>query len=84
VQNLYGELKMSKEYKTKDLAEAAALIATGQQLQRIVREGSICFFIFTDKIYCEKVSNEFFFGNLQVNARDYHESMNRLKNRIFR
>lgn len=73
-----------QEYKTKDLAEASALIASGKLLKRIDRDGRICFFIFDDKSGCEKVSNEFFFGKLLVNARDYYENMNRLKNRIFR
>ena len=77
-------MKKTQEYRTKDLAEAAVLIAAGQQLQRIDREGSICFFVYSNKISCEKLSNEFFFGNFQVNARDYYENMNRLKNRIFR
>lgn len=76
-------MSKKEEYKSKDLAEVAAIITAGQQLQRIEREGSICFFIFSDKVKCEQLSNEFFFGNLRVNARSYYENMNRLKNRIF-
>jgi len=71
------------EYKTRDLAEASALISKGQEIKRIEREGSICYFILSDGETCKKLSNKFFFGNLQVNAREFHESMNRLKNRIF-
>ena len=77
-------MNKKQEYKTKDLAEAAALMTAGQQPQRIEREGSICFFIFADKVKCEQLSNEFLFGNLLVNARSYYENMNRLKNKIFR
>lgn len=76
-------MNKTQGYKTKDLAEAAALITSGQQLQRIDREGSICFFIFANKGDCKMLSNKFFFGDLQVNAMSYYENMNRLKNRIF-
>ncbi len=72
------------EYKTRDLAEASALITKGQEIKRIEREGVICYFIFNDGETCKELSNKFFFGKLQVNAREFYESMNRLKNRIFR
>jgi hypothetical protein len=74
---------MKNQYKTKDLAEAAALIVEGQQLTCIERDGRICWFIFENKEFCESLSNRFFFGGLLVNAREYYETMNRLKNRIF-
>lgn len=70
-------------YSTKDLAETAALIVKKQILIDIVRESSICWFKFKDKEECQKISNNFFFGELQVNAREYHEALSRLKNRIF-
>ncbi len=72
-----------EKYKTKDLAEAAALITEGQQLDHIVREGRICWFIFNNKNQCESISYNFFFGGLLVNAREFYEMVNRLKNRIF-
>lgn len=70
-------------YKTKDLAESAALIIKNIKLIRIDREGRICWFVFDNKEECEKLSNKFFFGELQVNAREYYEALGRLKNRIF-
>lgn len=72
-----------KEYRTRDLAEATALIVAGIELQRIDREGSICYFIFSSTEKCTSLSNKFFFGELLVNARTYHETMNLLKNKIF-
>ncbi|VVA44322.1 conserved hypothetical protein [Candidatus Roizmanbacteria bacterium] len=74
---------MENIYKTKDLAEAGALILKEQGLERIEREGKVCWFIFTNKIECQKLSNQFFFGNLQANLREYHEILSRLKSRIF-
>ncbi|MCX6704982.1 MAG: DUF5659 domain-containing protein [Candidatus Woesebacteria bacterium] len=73
----------NQEYKTKDLAEASALLTSGQNVIKIDRQGSVCFFVFSDKEKCEEISNKFFFGDLQVNAREFHEAMVRLKNRIF-
>jgi len=72
---------MENIYKTKDLAEAGALII--KKLQLIEREGKICWFLFSNKQECEKLSNQFFFGEFLVNALEYHETLNRLKNRIF-
>lgn len=74
---------MKQEYKTKDLAEATALTTTGNNPTRIERDGKTCFFIFNNKEKCIDISNKYFFGKLTVNARDFYESMTRLKNRIF-
>ncbi len=73
----------NKFYKTKDLAEAGALIVKKQSLLNIERNGKVCWFIFADGESCQKMSNNFFFGEFLVNARDYYEALNRLKNRIF-
>lgn len=70
-------------YKTKDLAESAALITKGQKLISMERENKICWFIFENKKECEKLSSDFFFGELQVNARIFYETIVRLKHRIF-
>ena len=74
---------MEDNYRTKDLAEAGALITKKQQLVEIEREGRICWFVFNNKQECEKLSSQFFFGEFLVNALEYHETLNRLKNRIF-
>lgn len=70
-------------YKTKDLAESAALIIMKRKLLDIERKGNICFFVFENKNRCEEISRQFFFDTLLVNARDYYETITRLKNRIF-
>ena len=74
---------MEEKYKTKDLAEAAALIVKKQVLMEIEREGKTCWFVFTNKKVCEEITNQFFFGELVANVREYYEVLNRLKNRIF-
>lgn len=75
--------RQTENYKTKDLSEASMLIVKGQQLLTIVREGHICWFIFDNKEVCEKLSNQYYFSEVLVNARIFHEAMSRLKGRIF-
>lgn len=70
-------------YATKDLAEAAALMTRGIKVVDIERESSVCWFIFDDLELSKSLSQEFFFGELQVNARKYHESLSLLKKRIY-
>lgn len=71
------------EYKTKDLAEASLLLVKNQKLIRLEREEKIVYFVFDNKDTCEKLSNEFWFGESLVNAKSYYEAMATLKNRIF-
>ncbi len=73
----------TETYKTKDLGESAALIIKNMKLVQIDREGRICWFVFESKVECKKLSSEFFFGELLVNAREYYEVITRLKHRIF-
>lgn len=70
-------------YKTKDLAEASMLVVKKQKMTSIERDGRICWFIFINKEDCEKLANEYYYGDLQVNPREFHEAMSRLKGRIF-
>jgi hypothetical protein len=74
---------MENTYRTRELSEAAVLLLKGQHLLEINRIGKISWFVFEDKRQCEKISNEFFFGELLVNARTYYETITRLKGRIF-
>ena len=73
----------TENYKTKDLAEAAMQITQGQQFVGLEREGRIYWFIFLEKKECEQLANTYYFGEVLVNARQFHETMSRLKGRIF-
>lgn len=74
---------MSSEYLTKNIGEAAGLISRNIKLIRIDRENEVCFFVFDEKSDCEKLSKDFFFGELLVNAREFFEAEKRLKQLIF-
>lgn len=70
-------------YKTKDLAEASFLLAKGKSLQRIEREGRICWFIFPNELECKQLADLFWFGDSTVNGKSFYEAIQTLKNRIF-
>lgn len=70
-------------YKTRDLAEAAALLTLKRSLLEITREKNICWFVFDNNQRCQEISRQFFFDTLLVNAREYSEALTRLKSRIF-
>lgn len=70
-------------YRTRDIGEAAALLLQKQNMLSVERQGNVCWFIFKNKKTCEEISSKFFFGVLKVSARDYKETLDRLKNRIF-
>lgn len=70
-------------YKTKDLWEAAALLANKLTLIDIERKGNMCFFIFKDNDIAEKKAKEYYFGSLTVNAFEYQEAVSKLKKHIF-
>lgn len=70
-------------YKTKDLAEASYLLAKDTLLLDIERQGKICWFVFENKVECQKLANDFWFGNSTIQAKTFYESIQTLKNRIF-
>ena len=73
----------NKFYITRDLGESAALLIKGKKLINHNWVGKICWFYFEDEEKCKEISSEYFFGELLINARVFHEMETRLKNRIF-
>lgn len=72
----------SKEYFTKDLGEAAAIVAMGVKLDRLEKDSSFCWFVF-DRKSCEEISAKYWSGELQLDAKKYNESLRSLKDRLF-
>ena len=70
-------------YKTRDLAESAALLLKGQKLINIERFGKTCWFVFANQNECRKISSEYFFGEVTVNAHTFYQALTKLKNRVF-
>ncbi len=73
----------NQAYRTKDLSISAVLLIKKIKLVGTERLGGICWFIFTEKARCEDLSNQYLFGEVLVNAREYEEMIKRLKNIIF-
>ena len=74
--DLYTEIYTKEEVK-KDLLY---LIKLGEEEKK---ETSKSKGYTPSKEECEEISNQFFFGELLVNAKKYHEATQTLKNRIF-
>lgn len=74
---------MPTEFRTKDLYEASVLHSTGQKLLRLEGQGSQYFFVFSDKDSCQKLSNSYWLGEVEVNAKSLTNSIRELKDRIF-
>lgn len=70
-------------YHTKDLAEAAAILAKGRRLLRLQPQEDYFLFVFEDEKQCEEIANSFWSGELRVNAKGYADALRTLKDRIF-
>ena len=71
------------EFRTKDLPEAGALLASEAKLLRLDKEQDFCWFIFENKTLCEQLSASFWSGELQVSAKAYSTALKELKDRLF-
>lgn len=73
----------SKLYKTRDLAESAALIAHRQPLLTVKCLEGVCWFYFNFSEECKRLSQLFYFGDLPVNAREYSQLSKGLTKKMF-
>jgi len=77
------ESKVNGEYATKDLGEAAALVCSSIKLQRLQKENRFFWFVFSNKIECEKLADRYWSGTLMVSAKQYSDALRSLKDRLF-
>lgn len=71
-----------KEFFTKDLNEAGAILASGIKLLRLDREANFYWFVFEDKS-TQEVCNKFWSGELMLNAKQFSDALRSLKDRLF-
>lgn len=76
-------MKIEELYKTKDLPGASFLLAIGRDLKTIERQEGKCWFVFEDRIACEKLVNDFYFGHSYSQMKSFYNAMQALKSRIF-
>ena len=80
------EIAMKKNaFRTKDLAEAAALDASGLSPINLEPgpDGRSVLFVFAEPAQAQELSRRFWSGQLHISARTYSDSLRRLKDRLF-
>ncbi|MDP2672153.1 MAG: DUF5659 domain-containing protein [Candidatus Daviesbacteria bacterium] len=70
-------------FVTKDLYLSALLYAKGVKLQKVDRQGRICWFVFEDKSQGEQLRQKFITKTIDVNAKDYTDALRTLKDLVF-
>lgn len=70
-------------FVTKDLYLSALLYAKGIRLQKIDRQGRVCWFIFEDKNQSQLLYQKFIDKAVDVNAKDYTDALRTLKDLVF-
>lgn len=70
-------------FVSKDLHIAALCYAKGLKLDRIERQGRVCWFLFVDKKRGEKLQQDFITKSVDVNAKDYSDALRTLKDLLF-
>ncbi|OGG13785.1 hypothetical protein A2773_01525 [Candidatus Gottesmanbacteria bacterium RIFCSPHIGHO2_01_FULL_39_10] len=73
----------NNSFVTKDLYLSALLYAKGVKLQKIDRQGRVCWFVFEDKSQSEQLRQKFITKSIDVNARDFTDALRTLKDLVF-
>ncbi|OQA83424.1 MAG: hypothetical protein BWY29_00281 [Microgenomates group bacterium ADurb.Bin238] len=76
--NRYNE----REFYTKDIGEAAALLTAHIQLIRLERENTFFWFVFENKD-CELIRSAYWSGELNQSVKLYNANLRWLKDRVF-
>lgn len=71
-----------KEFHTRDLSEAAAVLASNIKLLRLEEGQGFYFFVFEDK-NTQTLCDRFWAGELTVDAKKYSDALRTLKDRLF-
>lgn len=71
------------EYYVKDIGEASALLCKSAKLIRLQPDSDFYWFVFINKSFCENVSNDYWYGKLELNAKSYNDALRTLKDRLF-
>jgi hypothetical protein len=74
---------LTKDYTTKDLGEAAALMADNQPIRAIHWKDAVAHFVFSDRPTCEALSQRYYLGQLPLDARTLFDTMRGLKRRLY-
>lgn len=73
----------NNSFITKDLYLSALLYAKGVKLQKIDRQGRVCWFVFADKDLGQELQQKFIAKTVDVNAKEYTDALRTLKDLVF-
>jgi hypothetical protein len=77
------ELNNKNEFFTKDLNEAAALVASNIRLIRLEQGQGFYYFVFNNKD-AQNICDKFWAGELHLdNAKEFSDALRTLKDRLF-
>ena len=71
------------EYFCRDLGEAAAHYCQGSQPIRLEPKEKFFLFVFLNPSSCKEIAKRYWFGELQVNAKDYFIALKNLKSLLY-
>lgn len=74
---------MKDSYRVKDLYLAAYIYSQHKDLIKVEREGSVCWFIFNDKIACEVLASQYWANKATGKIKSFTEAIRGLKDLIF-
>ncbi len=71
-------------YKVKDIGEAAAQLCNAAKLLGLEKDTDFFWFVFSNENNsCNEISNRYWFGDLLINAKTFHESLRKLRDVLF-
>jgi hypothetical protein len=76
-------METSNTYRIKDMYLAAFIFSQGVELKGVERFGHICWFIFSDKSSCERLTNLYLTDKAQAKIKSFVEAIRSLKDIIF-
>lgn len=74
---------MDTEFRTKDLYEASVIYALGKKLIRLEGGSNQYWFVFADNEGSKRISDSYWAGDVEVNAKVLVHSIKDLKDRVF-
>ena len=74
---------MDTEFRTKDLYEASVIYALGKKLLRLEGGSNQYWFVFADNEGSKRISDSYWAGDIEVNAKSLVHSIKDLKDRVF-
>ena len=74
---------MEANFTTKDLNLAAYLYASGQDLAGVERQGTVCWFLFAQRVHCEELATAYWNGKAECGVRLFVDAQRVIKDIIF-